>query len=99
MAVVVVPGALVLVMGVVGNEALEGCAEVMLDQARLEFHGGEGDGRADDEEVDQAGNAVVGETFLQVRGDVDHVIVPFGGEFEREALHAGGVANFQVEFK
>src|SRR2546427_436089 len=65
-AVVVVPGALVFVVGVVGDEALQGGAEVVLDQAGLEFHGGDGGGGTDDKEMDEAGNAQVGQAFLQL---------------------------------
>jgi hypothetical protein len=89
--VVVVPGALVFVVGVVGDEALEGGAEVVFDQAGLEFHGGDGGGGADDEEVDEAGNAEIGEAFLEVGGDIDDVVIPFGAEFERETLHRTAV--------
>jgi hypothetical protein len=86
MAVVVVPGSFVFVVGVVGDEALEGVAEVVFDEAGLEFEGGEGGGGADDEEVDEAGDSGVGEAFLEFGGDVDDVVVAFGGEFKDEAL-------------
>jgi len=79
-AVVVVPGALVFVVGIVGDEALEGVAEVMFDQAGLEFEGGDGGGGAYDEEVDEAGAADFGQPFLELGGDVDDVVVAFGGE-------------------
>jgi len=31
---------------------------------------------------------------LQLRGDVNDVVVPFGGEFEGEALHEIGCSRF-----
>ncbi len=94
MAIVIIPGSLMFIMGIVGNDPLEHVAKVVFDQAGLEFHGGEGGGRADDEEMDQAGNAQVGQALLQLGGDVDDVVIPFGGEFEGESLHDCGCSRF-----
>ena len=95
MAIVIIPRPLMLVMGIVGNEALEGVAQVVFHQSRFEFHRGERGGRADDKEVNQARNAEVGQAFLQLGGDVDDVVVPFGGEFEGESLHDCGCSTFR----
>lgn len=88
-AVVVVPGRLVLVVAVLGGDSLEGGLEIVPDESRLKLGGGECGGGTDHKygggaiaksaALDRVGNAV---------GHVDDLVVSLGGHFE--AGHPGG---------
>jgi len=94
MPIVIIPRPLVLIMRIIRDQLLKRVPQIVLHQSRLKFHGRDCSGRADDKEVDQAGDSVFGQALLQLWRDINDVVIPFGGEFEGESLHAMGCSRF-----
>lgn len=79
MPVVVVPGLLVAVGGILRGDLLEEGFQIVLHQAGLELGGGDAGGGADDEEGgDAVGEARVLKNLPQVGREVQHLAVPAG---------------------
>lgn len=90
-AVVVVPGELVLVRGVLGGDAFEGGFEVVLGEARFELDGGDRGGGADVEEGDDAiGKAGAFESGVDIGGDIKDVAVAVGVAADGFGFDHGG---------
>ena len=91
MAVVVVPGLLVLVADVVGNQPLESLLQVMLHQPRFVFQRGQRSGGSDGKQVDDPVAGHVAKLLGYLAGQVQNLAVAFCGKLELEALHDGGL--------
>jgi hypothetical protein len=85
-AVVVVPGALVLVRSVVGNEPLEDALHVVLDQTRFELERRQRDRAARDEQMHDAVTLLLANALRELGVEVDDVGITVRGEFKNETL-------------